>query len=259
MDIFSNEIKFCIHGCFNLFKRVFKSHVRYVIFLMVSVILFYTCQDDGDELSSLGGEAYYPLRTGMVWVDSMTKINIDAPIGLYDTIKWVEKTTVDSISQASGKEKIYCTNYFYDTTLEKWTLDHVYWFERDDVSLIRFEQNLISLDMVFPLKEGTSWNTYAYSVQSDTSIRTVVNEINQPRSIKGEMYDSALVLHHHIDSTLIYKYTNKSYYAKNIGLIYWDQVKIISDDPDFDYTLPIEERIKTATFIKQKRNYNEIY
>ena len=82
-------------------------------------------------------------------------------------------------------------------------------------------------------------------------------EVDQLNNILGNIYDSTLVVNHHMDSTLIYKYTDQSFYVRNIGLLYREKVSIISDDPDYDYTLPIEERIKTASILKKRRYYGQ--
>lgn len=227
------------------------------IFILITLIFIaaFGCKENHYETVNQNDALYFPLTAQSVWIDSIKRIEIDVPSAYYDTTKQTIKTIVDSIQHSSDTQKIYCTKYRYNKDNGKWETLHPYWFERTNKQLIRFENNKIYLDMVFPLSNGKIWNTYAYHILSDTSIRNTVEKINVPEIINGEYFDSTLTIHHRMDSTLIYKYTDVSKYAKNIGFLKRESVSIISDDPDYDYTLPIEERIKKATFITTKRSY----
>ncbi len=233
--------------------------MRYTIIITGLILLLAAACDESAVYTTADDGAYYPLQEGMVWIDSLTQITIDDPSGVYDTLNWIEKTVVDSSRSNDNVEWYYCTNYLYDTALDTWSRDHIFWYEKSDDGLLKFEQNQIWLELVFPLNRNTSWNYYSYTTLSDTTIRSTVYEIDQLNNIEGNIYDSTLNVHHHMDSTLIYKYADESFYAKNVGLLFREKVTIISDDPDYDYTLPIEERIKTASIKKQKRYYGELY
>ncbi len=228
--------------------------IHLLIFLLL-FLGFTACEPDDIESVDYEHEHYYPLNEGGFWIDSITRIQIDAPSEIYDTIHIIQKTVIDSLNSESGTEKFYCTRFIL--TNDSWDLSHRFWFERDQKKLIRFEQNETWLDLVFPLYEALTWNPYVYTIYSDTTLRNEVVTVDKPLTKNGNFYNEVLVVNHQMDSTLIYKYTDQSIYAKGKGLISREQVSIVSDDPNYDYTLPIEERIKTATFISIKRYYEE--
>lgn len=230
--------------------------MRTVLLIIGLMLLLSACNESEDYVYS-DDSAYHPMQAGMVWIDSVTQITIDDPSGVYDTLYWVEKTVVDSLQTNDELQRFYCTNYLFDTSASRWIIDHIFWYEKSKNALLKFEQNNIWLELVFPLYKNTSWNYYAYSTLADTAIRSSVYEVDQLNNILGNIYDSTLVVHHHMDSTLIYKYTDQSFYVRNIGFLYREKVSIISDDPDYDYTLPIEERIKTASILKKRRYYGQ--
>ncbi|MFO7863089.1 MAG: hypothetical protein R6U85_03735 [Salinivirgaceae bacterium] len=232
--------------------------MRKIITYLLLFLLAIACTDNksNDAPQIDYGYAYFPLHQGYTWIDEVTHINIDSPSEVYDTINYAVKTVVDSVATYPEYEKFYCTRYRKSSNAQ-WVLEHVFWFERYEKKLLRFDQNEVWLDMVFPLYESLSWNPFAYNVYSDTSARNTVYRKDIFNMINGEPYDSTLVIHHQMDSTLVYKYTDRSFYGSGVGFLYRESVNIISDDPNYDYTLPIEERIKTATIILTKRNYND--
>jgi hypothetical protein len=228
--------------------------MRIKLIVIMLMLVLSACKKDDEGTSVSNSKSYFPLSEGKEWVDSIKSIWIDSPSNVYDTTIIIQKTVVDSIISIDSKDKIYCTSYRLEN--ESWTVDHVFWYELTNTQLIRFEDNMIWLDLVFPLTQGKEWNPYAYNIYSDTTLRNVVYEIDKFRYVNNVPYDSTLIIHHQMDSTLIYKYTEKSIYANGYGLLSKQKVAIISDDPNYDYTLPIEERIKTGQFISVKRLYN---
>jgi hypothetical protein len=221
------------------------------------LLLAFGCTDKTTEAPQIDyGYPYFPLHADYAWVDEVTHISIDAPSEVYDTINYSIKTVVDSVASFPKYERFYCTRYRQNSNAQ-WVLEHVFWFEKWEKKLLRFDQNEIWLDMVFPLYEALSWNSFAYSVYSDTSARNTVYRKDAFCMVNQQPFDSTLIIHHQMDSTLVYKYTDRSFYGRGVGFLYRESVSIISDDPNYDYTLPIEERIKTATIILTKRNYND--
>ncbi len=227
----------------------------WILILSLLLLVFTACEQDEIDPVNDDHKLYFPLNPGSSWIDSITTIQIDAPSEIYDTLHIVQKTIVDSMLDIADTEKFYCKRFIL--TNDSWDLSHRFWFERDKKNLLRFEDNETWLDLVFPLYESLTWNPYVYTIYSDTTLRNEVVRVDEPLTKNGSFYNEVLVVNHQMDSTLIYKYTDQSIYAKGKGLISREKVSIISDDPNYDYTLPIEERIKTATFISIKRYYEE--
>lgn len=226
----------------------------YRLFIILVVLILSACDKNDEIIDNVDTQNYFPLFEGKEWVDSITSTWIDSPSNVYDTTLTIQKTVVDSAVQEQSVVKYYCTVFNYENGI--WVTDHVYWYELSETQLLRFEDNMTWLDLVFPLKKDKIWNSYAYNVYSDTTLRNQVHSINKTIWVDNEPYDSTLVIYHQMDSTLIYKYTDASIYAYGKGLLRKDKISIVSDDPNYDYTLPIEERIKTGQFISIKRIYN---
>jgi len=228
--------------------------MRIKLIVISFVLALSACTKDDESISISDSQNYFPLYEGQEWVDSIQSIWIDSPSNVYDTTIIVKKTVVDSIVSQNSIDKVYCATYNLQNGI--WLVDHVFWYELTNTQLIRFEQNMSWLDLVFPLTQGKEWNPYAYNLYSDTTLRNVVYSVDKFRYVNNLPYDSTLIIHHQMDSTLIYKYTDVSIYAYGQGLLSKQKGAIISDDPNYDYTLPIEERIKTGQFISVKRFYN---
>lgn len=228
--------------------------MRNKLVIIALILGLSACKSNDNEQFIDNSQSYFPLNQGKEWTDSVQRIWIDAPSNVYDTTLLVYKTIVDSIENENTTQKIYCSTYLKEN--ESWIIDHVFWYEKTKNQLIRFEDNMMWLDLVFPLNEGKEWNPYAYSIYADTVLRNTVHSINKMKVVDNVPYDSTLTIYHQMDSTLIYKYTDVSIFAAGYGLLSKKKVSIVSDDPNYDYTLPIEERIKTAQFITVKRIYN---
>lgn len=232
-----------------------KSCVKYIVFTLVAIIT--ACNNDIDQPEFEAPDyLYFPLYKGLEWIDSIVQIHIDAPIGLNDTSRIVTKTIVDSVEAiAEFDTNFYCTTYKYDTASQSWDFQNRFWFNRTRTKLIEHNDNISMLRLVYPLNIGTEWNPYVYTVNSDTALRNTVTSIDQPATLNSHSYDSTMTVLHQDDSTLIYVYRQKSIYVRNLGKVRYEQTSILSDDPNYDYTLPIEERIKIGNFTTLKRNY----
>lgn len=210
------------------------------------------CKSNHDEFDrEVTGTNYIPFTETTVWYDSIIAINIDLPSGVFDTLVQVQKTIVDSIVTQNLVCNIYCSRFLFSAGV--WQFLNRFWYEKTETKLLRFEDNLLWLDFVFPIRQNIVWNAYAFNINSDTVLRNVVVQFNYPAMVNGHMYDSLMEIQHQMDSTLIFKRTDVSYYAAGAGFLYRQSINIISDDPNYDYTLPIEQRIKTATKLIIKR------
>ena len=234
--------------------------IRWILLLFANVLLLGAFENEDDVFVQNNlGENYFPYSETSIWFDSIVSITIDMPSESFDTSIIVQKTMVDSIVDVELTTKIYCSRYILKSGT--WQYFKRFWFEKSPTKLLRFEDNLIWFDLVFPIREGISWNYYGYNINSDTLLRNSIARCNYPGVVNGRMYDSLLEIYHQMDSTLIFKRTDASYYAANVGFLYRESVDIVSDDPSYDYTLPIEQRIKTATILRIKtyRNENPMY
>jgi hypothetical protein len=229
--------------------------IRY--WYVLAAMVFIGCDNSIDQPELKAPDYnYFPLYEGLEWIDSIRQIHIDDPVGVYDTIFYLTKTTIDSIEAvAEFDTNFYCTKYRFDTASQSWNFQNRFWFNRTRTKLLEHDENVTMLRLVFPLSLGTQWNPYSYTVYSDTSLRDMVIAIDNPVLIHGMHFDSTMTVMHQNDSTLIYKYVEKSIFAYNLGKVNYEFISILSDDPNYDFTLPIEEKIKIGDFITLNRYY----
>ncbi|MFH2141810.1 MAG: hypothetical protein ABIJ97_05275 [Bacteroidota bacterium] len=225
------------------------SGLKYLFFVSLFLVLF-ACKKDKNQESSID-YSYFPDQTGMWYIYNIEYINIDRPLGIFDTTRYQIKEIIESkYFDDTGNEAMRIERYKRDDENSAWEIKDVWSACLLNLSLHKTEENVKYIKLIFPVSEGKKWDGNAYN-QYENQIYEIT-EIDVPATINQNDFDSVLTVTQANDSSLIDKTFIIEKYAKNVGLIYRQAIDIFSNTTLFNPNLPIEQRVSTGTFYKQE-------
>lgn len=203
--------------------------------------------------------SYFPIDSGNWREYEVLEINVDEPLGIFDTIQYFLLEQVAGIYIDAANDTLNELKRFYKDSLHhNWQTFNTWYVGIVGNEALQIEENIKYIKQKYPLKLGLNWNGNAYN-HTDTlgQFSYKVVQIDIPEAINTINFDSVLKVSQweHLDN--LYKYSYFEKYAKGIGLIEKEAITIKSQEPP-DISVPIEHRVKTGSIYKLKiTNYGQ--
>jgi hypothetical protein len=203
-------------------------------FILAIVFSFSSCKDTKDTYSLYYGYEYYPVDSGHYVTYEVDSIFYSYN-GQYtrDTARYQIKETVTDTFYDNENNLCYRLETFkrYSPN-DPWEIYKVWKLQRTTTALIKTEDDLRYVKLIFPAKENDEWNGNIYL--PTTGIYEVFKDwlytysgVHQPTTVGSFSFDSTLTVNQVDDETLIEKRLRKEVYAKGVGMIYmeWEALK----------------------------------
>ena len=222
-------------------------------FFLLTIIIFFLSACEKNTLNIDNNIAdncrYFPLNIGSWVVYDVEDINIDAPSAVFDTNYYQIKEVVDSPFIDESESKAYRINRYYRKDATKpWKIKDVWTTQIINNTAQRVEENIRYVKLSFPLKMDKTWNGNLYNMLDTLhQYNYQITQLDTAEAINNINFDSVLMVTQLLDTSLIKKYYSYEKYAKNIGLVYKKEIRILSNQSGFDPSVPIEQRINTGT------------
>ena len=189
------------------------------IALLVAIaasIGFVSCVKDVPATIDLG-DAYCPTNPGH-WVEYQVDSGwLDEANSLQGQISYPLRELIQShFTDPEGRPAQRIVRQVKDS-LGNWGPKDVWWQVKDNYRLERSEENLRMVKMVFPVREGQSWNTNA---QNPTKpLELIYEKANEPWSANGLSFDSTCLIRTTFVNNLVDTVRYYERYAKHVGLV----------------------------------------
>lgn len=227
---------------------------KLAITILTSIIL--SCNTSNEPPKSNNHSRYFPIQDKEEQNFEVLKITIDAPINLYDTVKYETKIITDTVFKTDDRTIGYYTIHKTSspiTASERMVRELTYPIGR----YIESYNNCRTIKSLLPVKEGTTWNSKIHCINSDNTPLSKVTKAHRPSTISGMYYDSTIQIVHLYDSSLIHLKVEQEIWATNHGLIYSEITDIVSNSPDIDFTVPIRQRVVKGTIYEVSRKISQ--
>lgn len=171
---------------------------------------------------------YFPVQVGKYVsydVDSITYTYISGGTPQRDTVRYQTKeliadTFYDNQNQLNYRLEVYRRN----NASENWSIWKVWSTKVNTTNAQKDEDELNFIKLIFPPKEGATWDGNIYLPETDPykvfrNWNYNYSSVHQPYTVNGLSFDSTLTVNL-VDAQLaIEKTFRKEVYAKNVGLI----------------------------------------
>ena len=225
----------------------------YIAILLSSVILIVSsCTKDTKDTSSdlVLGYDYYPTTLNKYVIYSVEEIDIDVEIGKYDTTRYLLKEVVaDTIfSEYKDANSFKIERYILLPTSKSWEEKNVWLVKKSKSNLIRIEDNIPLVKMVFPMVKNQNWNINRYDTLEDKEC--TLYSLGKADTVNTIPFDNVLQMVQADYESLIDKQYETEKYALGVGLIYKQKIDIESQSNDI--TSPIMKLITSGTIVTWK-------
>jgi hypothetical protein len=236
-------------GLITTFKWLFWFKLGLKFLLLVAFIstTLSSCKDRKDETFIIDyNYDYYPLDSGryvIYDVDSIRYNYVD-PFQNNDTIRYQWMQVVgDTFLDNDGRVSYRIEFYKRYSTSANWFFDRVWYATPTITNLQRVEDDIRFIKLVFPPKEGLSWDGNLYTPKTGlfTYLRNWIyryRTVDKPYSSNGVNIDKSLTVEHVDEENVIDKMKSVEMYGKGVGMIYKEWTLLNKQDVNSPWSNP---------------------
>ena len=202
------------------------------LFFLFSLFLLISCSKETEVIDKNNfGYEYFPIQTGKTWTYRSDSIVIMGGGTRRDTQRSFILEQLGSVFKDEfGNDYYKLFRFFRRTTLDPWTNLNSWKVYMDDTKVVRVEENLHFIKMVFPIDKGIRWDGNAL-IDKDTRVEVGGESIQAYKNWKHKIEDTklsysflnqtveAIKVNLVSDSSIIDYRKVTEYYGKNIGLL----------------------------------------
>ncbi|MFM1744380.1 MAG: hypothetical protein RLZZ630_317 [Bacteroidota bacterium] len=130
------------------------------ISIALVLLLFVSCSSEMDEvtLPDPEGTLLFPIDTGLTRIYAVDSIYWDDFTGTHDTLNYlIREKIADTFNDLQGRPTQRIER-FREVPGDGWIIDRVWTTNRTNTTAERTEDNLRFIKLVFPTREGVTWN-----------------------------------------------------------------------------------------------------
>ena len=239
------------------------------ILLFTIAVLAVACTEEADDFTLDFGENLYPLSVGSEYVYAVDSVIYD-PLGAgerIDTSSGFAREVITEIIEGAADDTLYRLERSYRVAPGMpWQVTDVWTVRREPQRLIRTEENLDYIKLVFPLTERSDWDALAFVDtdrevivagetlapfrQWDAQVDSIVTTWTDPRS--GFSYaDAVFVQIADSGDNLIEYRRGYEVYAPNVGLVYRELFILDTQCIEACAGQPWEEKAEKGFIVRQ--------
>ncbi|MEQ8908582.1 MAG: hypothetical protein RIC95_05290 [Vicingaceae bacterium] len=192
---------------------------HFILFSFLISLLACQKEDEGEEVEVFFGYQYAPLAVGQERVFQIDSIVFDDFTGLSDTFSLQRREVIEAnITTLDGKPAFRTQLFRRSNDTSNWILVKVFEQLRSD---IRFEQridNFPVIQLVFPLRELSSWNANALNTAQEEVYR--YDDLHESFQLDSVSYDSTITVIQREEVNLIQETYTEEKYASGLGMVY---------------------------------------
>jgi len=127
-------------------------------------------------------------------------------------------------TDATGQSAYRLMRYRRAALAAGWQLDSIWTIQRTDNQLIRTENGLAFVSLLFPVSERLTWNGNRYNALGEEPYE--LRNVGQPYRVSDTTYDQTLTVMGRNDSTLISHDKRLTVFARQVGIVYRERIQL---------------------------------
>jgi len=200
--------------------------IKPVLVLLFVILLSASCKKDSILPTEETQTDYFPLRVGQYAIYDMDSITFHDITMTSDTVsrqikEWLDTSFIDN----AGNVAYRIVRMMRKNESDSWKTTDMWTANLTKNTAEKVEENLRFIKMIFPVKDGLSWNGNAYISPTRElgylfDWKYVYSDVNLKKSINTITYDSTVTVTAQDIENLVQKDLEQEIYAAGYGLIY---------------------------------------
>ena len=197
-----------------------------IILIILSIFLLLACDNINSNLSLSqdGGKFFYP-KIGQSVVYDVEDTQYELTGKFIVKTYQLKEVNVSTFKDLEGKEALRIERYRRENNSQKWVIDSVFTAKKEIDKVLKTENNVTYVKILFPIKEGLKWNGNAYNSFGNDIYE--LKKVNQFFKTNGRKFDNTFTVIQQNDSTLVDLKKRIEIYAENIGMIYQEKTNVL--------------------------------
>lgn len=207
-----------------------KQFIVFLSFVIVMVCGFFSCNKDATPPNM--GYNYFPDQAGKFIVYDVDSFYYNFANDV-DTFKFQLKEKIQSVyADNQGRPTLRLERYIkmynpaISYSLIPWKLRDIWAENKTKTTAEKVEENVRFIKLAFPVKDAQTWNGNAQNTIGEENYK--YEFFDRGRTIGGIYFDSTLQVTQHEEEVLILKKYYIEKYARNIGLVFKQVIKVES-------------------------------
>ena len=167
--------------------------------------------------------AYFPLQTGDYWIYQVTQENYSFANAPTKHVFQLQEKIGPSFIR-NGQLFFQVEESIKKTERSVWQISAVRTVYKSLSEVVSQVNNVPSVNLIFPIGSGSSWNINTYNARPDSLLR--YQDIGQPFSLDRRTVEQTVSVVGSNDSTLVGLDKYRRVYAPNVGLIYREEAAL---------------------------------
>lgn len=210
----------------------------FILLLVVSATGFWSsCTDTFEEFPTDQLElSYFPVEVGRIWtyqVDSVLYSNFTNTTT--ESTSFIQDEVISMADDVSGEQRYLVQRSWRRSLQDRWRIDHVWFMTRTEQQAILSIDNVRTINLIFPPREGTQWDGNSF-IREGFIVNVGGENIEMYKNWNYEIisrglsevigvnsYDEVVQVQQANDENAIELRESFEKYAKGIGLVYKEQ------------------------------------
>ena len=198
--------------------------MKYIVFILLSVLIFFSCKKDVSTTPPDLGYDYYPTTIKSYVIYDVDCIVYKEVTGDTLTFHFQIKEVMDSlITDNQNRATVKIIRYKKKQGDSTWTIQDVWTANKNTTDVEVVEENIRYTKLAFPASLGKSWNGLAWA-DSTSSQNYSYQNYDAPLTLNGKSFDKTLTVNQLYGGNKLYYQNYYEQYARGVGLICKHQV-----------------------------------
>lgn len=250
-----------IHNIFKIVSQRVTGNFWLFFLLFISI----SCSKNETEVldDSTFAYDYYPIAIGKEWIYRTDSIlfSLRSKVVIDTSYSYVRELVTDTFRDGQNRLIYRLEVYRSDDGVSNWSLTGTNYIEINNLHLIKRENGLSFVRLVFPVSKNKAWDGNVY-IQPKTQINVqgeliepyehwfyYYSYIDKPETIESKHYDKVCLVEEVDDENIIQKRYSIAKYARNVGMIYREVWFL--DTQNTQFGLPFIERAEKGLILRQ--------
>ncbi len=228
-----------------------------LIYIGIAVLfIFSACREESIPSNLEESNSFYPLQIGNTWIYAVdSTLYLQGGISRDTSTTFVKEQITEQL-QSNLTEDYVLTRSLRKSENDPWQVTDIWTVSRNGNRITKTEENLEFVKLQAPVQEGSTWAPYAlFDNMIDVTIggeimtpytnnEAIVNTTGS-RIVEGVSYDEvvSIAVGSEFNNSISFRDRNE-WYAKDVGLIYKNEVVLDCRSSDCDSSLPWLDRAK---------------
>lgn len=200
------------------------SHMSFRLYAFLAVLfIFHQCQPSANEHLTPGYE-YFPLETGRYIIYDVQELKYNFNVAPVQRTYQLKEVVGKLYSDVTGQPTYRLMRYRRPSEREQWQADSVWSVHIVNNEVIRTENGLDFVKLLFPVNSLLSWNGNQHNASEPDDY--IMRNVGQSYYVLGKEFGETVTVVAQDDSTLTAQDKRLEVYARRIGLIYKERTQV---------------------------------